>query len=851
MNQRSIFILFILVFCSVVHSQEENTVLTKDKKTLNIKRASNKPKIDGVLDDAIWTNADVATDFIQFRPEIGNTLPTAQRTEVKMSYDDDAIYVAAYLYDDPTKIMKQLTTRDNFGQNDFFAVILNPNNDAQNDTEFFVFSSGQQADAIANPTIGEDFSWNAVWQSAVQIVDDGWIVEIEIPYRTLRFPEQEEPTWGLQFHRHFRRDRSQYTWNEFDPTQGNIGLYHGELKGLKNLKPPVRLNLYPFSTGILNSFDGDTDTDLTFGMDVKYGITDNFTLDATLVPDFSQAGFDRVVLNLGPFEQTFSEQRQFFTEGVDLFSKGDLFFSRRVGGRPSGELDLDDNEEADIPEEVKVLNAVKISGRTKKGLGVGVFNAITEKTYATITRSDEIFNENNEVIDTIITKRREVIEPFTNYNILVVDQQFNGNSSVSLINTNVMREGEFRDGNATALVTNLQNKRNTYVINAEAKMSNVNYQNSDSETGFSSFFYMAKTHGNLRYSFDHSFADTKYEINDLGLNFRNNFNNFGADIWYQTFEPKGKLNNYRINAWINYRNLANPGVFTGMNFGGRYFAQTKKLNSYGFNFNVEPGKQYDYFESRDGRPFIFEDIASVGGFYSSNYNKVFAFDIDGGIFKIFEEGRDLFGYNIFLSPRVRPSDKLLMIYSFSLNMSNGSRGYATYQDDQPIFGERNRKRITNTVSANYTFNPFNSVALSFRHYWDTVNYDYELFTLLDNGRLTTDQGYTVDNVDESPNINFSTWNIDLSYSWQFAPGSFLTALYRNQLFNFDTMSQDSYSESLDTLFDQPIQHTISVRLQYFLDFNGIKSIFKKSNKPQSGQANNFLSNRKRRFGVNS
>ncbi|WP_138433430.1 DUF5916 domain-containing protein [Winogradskyella algicola] len=850
MNIRSFFILFTFCFFSVALSQE-NTVLTKDKKTLNITRASKKPKIDGVLDDKIWENAEIATGFIQFRPDIGNTLPTEQRTEVKMSYDDDAIYVAAYLYDDPTKIMKQLTTRDNFGQNDFFAVVLNPNNDAQNDTQFFVFSSGQQADAIANPSIGEDFSWNAVWQSAVQIVNDGWIVEIEIPYRTLRFPDQEEPTWGLQFHRHFRRDRSQYTWNEFDPTQGNIGLYHGELKGLKNLKPPVRLNLYPFSTGILNSFDGDTETDLTFGMDVKYGITDNFTLDATLVPDFSQAGFDRVVLNLGPFEQTFSEQRQFFTEGVDLFSKGDLFFSRRVGNAPSGQLDLDDNEEADIPDEVKVLNAVKVSGRTKKGLGVGIFNAITEKTYATITRSEEIFDENNEVIDTLITKRRELVEPFTNYNILVVDQQFNGNSSISLINTNVMREGEFRDGNATALVTNLQNKRNTYVINAEAKMSNVNYQNADSETGFSSFFYIGKTHGNLRYSFDHRFADTKYEINDLGLNFRNNFNNFGADIWYQIFEPKGNLNSYRINAWVNYRNLANPGVFTGLNFGGRYFAQTKKLNAYGFNFNIEPGKQYDYFESRDGRAFIYENIVSVGGFYSSNYNKVFAFDIDGGIFKIFEDGRDLFGYNIFLSPRVRPNDKLLMIYSFSLNMANGQRGYATFEDDQPILGERNRKRITNTISANYTFNPFNSVALTFRHYWDTVNYDNELFTLLDNGRLTTEQGYTVDNVSGSPNINFSTWNIDLSYSWQFAPGSFLTALYRNQLFNFDTMSEDSYSESLGTLFDQPIQHTISVRLQYFLDFNGIKSIFKKRDNPHNGQANNFFSSRNRRFGINS
>lgn len=849
MNIRSILILFILSFYSIAYTQE-NAVLTKAKKSLNITRATSKPKIDGVLDDNAWENAEIATDFIQFKPDIGNTLPKEQRTEVKMTFDDEGIYVAAYLYDDVSKIMKQLTSRDNFGQSDFFAVILNPNNDAQNDTEFFVFSSGQQADAIANPSIGEDFSWNAVWQSAVQIVDDGWIVEIEIPYRTLRFPDQEEPIWGLQFHRHFRRHRSQYTWNELDPTQGNIGLYHGELKGLKNLKPPVRLNLYPFSTGILDSFDGDTEVDLTFGMDVKYGITDNFTLDATLVPDFSQAGFDRVVLNLGPFEQTFSEQRQFFTEGVDLFSKGNLFFSRRVGNAPSGELNLDDNEEADIPDEVKVLNAVKVSGRTKGGLGVGVFNAITEKTYATITRSEEIFNQNNEVIDTLITKRREVVEPFTNYNILVVDQQFNGNSSISLINTNVMREGEFRDGNATALVTNLQNKRNTYVINAEAKMSNVNYQNTESETGFSTFFYIAKTHGNLRYSFDHRFADTKYEINDLGLNFRNNFNNFGADIWYQIFEPKGNLNSYRINAWINYRNLANPGVFTGMNIGGRYFAQTKNLNAYGFNFNIEPGKQYDYFESRDGRPFIFENIASIGGFYSSNYNKVFAFDIDGGMFKIFEEGRDLFGYNIFLSPRVRASDKLLMIYSFSLNMSNGSRGYATFEDDQPILGERNRKRITNTISANYTFDPFNSVALTFRHYWDTVNYDNELFTLLDNGRLTTEQGYTVDNVSESPNINFSTWNIDLSYSWQFAPGSFLTALYRNQLFNFDTMSQDSYSQSLDTLFNQPIQHTISVRLQYFLDFNGIKSIFKKRDNPQIGQANTYVWPRNR-FRFNS
>lgn len=793
-----------------------NFTFSQDKKNLRTQRAEHAPKIDGILNDAVWKDAEIATDFIQFEPDIGNLRDKSQRTEVKIAYDDNAIYVGAYLYDNPELMLKQLTSRDNFGQADFFMVILNPNNDSQNDTYFVVFSSGQQADAIANPSIGEDYSWNAVWESEVKINKDGWAVELKIPYRTLRFPEQKEPIWGLQFRRNFRRERALYSWNAIDPTKGNVGLYHGQLTGLNNVKPPVRLNLYPFSTGIVNSFDGDVDTDLTFGMDVKYGITDNFTLDATLVPDFSQAGFDNVVLNLGPFEQTFSEQRQFFTEGVDLFSKGGLFFSRRVGSSPSGQLNLNANEEADVPSEVKVLNALKVSGRTKNGLGIGFFNAITEKTEAAITDTQTGL------------KRSEVVEPFTNYNILVVDQQFNGNSAVSLINTNVMREGNFRDANATALVANIVNQRNTYAINGQLKMSNVNYQNSITETGFSSFFSAAKVHGNLRYSIDHSYADTKYEINDLGLQLRNNFNNFGTDISYQTFEPTGNLNNYRINAFFNHRRLASPNTFTGINFGAGYRATSRKLDSYGFSLNIEPGKQYDYFESRDGRFFIYENLVSTGGWVSSNYNRIFAIDVRANIGTLFETGRDLFNYDFEVSPRVRISDNLLMTYGLFFDFRNGSRGFATRVNNEAIFGERNRQRLTNSLSGNYNFNPFHSLALTFRHYWDTVNYDYDLFTLLDNGRLTTASGYNVDNVGDSPNINFSTWNIDLSYSWQFAPGSFLTGLYRNQLFNLDTLSANNYSESLNQLFEQPIQHTFSVRLQYFIDFNGIKSIFNKN-----------------------
>ncbi|MFK7781985.1 DUF5916 domain-containing protein [Psychroserpens sp.] len=803
-----------LLLCFCANSQE--------KKQLQIERAAKAPKIDGILDDEVWKSANIATDFIQFRPEMGNTLSENERTVVKMSYDDEAIYVSAYLYDDPENIMKQLTSRDNFGQSDFFAIILNPNNDAQNNTQFFVFSSGVQADALASPSIGEDFSWNAVWDSAVKINDDGWSLEMKIPYRALRFDNQEAPTWGLQFHRHFRRFRSQYTWNPIDVTKGYIGLYNGEMQGLKGIKPPTRLILYPFTTGILNSFDGDTETDITFGMDVKYGITENFTLDATLVPDFSQAGFDNVVLNLGPFEQTFSEQRQFFTEGVDLFSKGGLFFSRRIGGAPSGQIEYDsDNESINAPDEVKVLNAIKVSGRTKNGWGVGIFNAITEKTDARITN------------DNTGESRTEVIEPFTNYNILVVDKQFSANSSVSLINTNVLREGSFRDANATALRSDLTNNKNTFRLITEGKMSHVNYQLADAETGFSTFLFAGKVAGNFRYSFDHRFADTKYEINDLGLQFRNNFNNFGADASYETFEPKGKLNSYRINGFINYRMLANPGVFTGINFGGGYRATSIKLDSYGFRLNIEPGKQYDFFESRDGRAFIFENFASTGGWFSSNYNRIFALDLRANIGTLFEDGRNFFTYDFEISPRVRFNDNFLMVYRLNFRHRNGDRGYATEVNDEPIFGERQRQIVTNSISANYTFNPFNVLALTFRHYWDTVNYNFDMYTLLNNGRLTTDSGFNRDNIGSDPDINFSTWNIDLSYSWQFAPGSFLTALYRNQLFNIDENSTASYSNSLNTLFDQPMQNTFSLRLQYFLDYNDVKRMLSNKKKTDS------------------
>ena len=808
-------------------------ISAQDKKTYNILRVTNAPNIDGVLDDVAWNDAQIGTDFTQFRPTMGLKDTENQRTEIRMAYDDDAIYIAAYLHDDPENVMKQFTQRDNFGQSDFFGAIFNPNNDAQNNTEFFVFSSGTQADAVESPSNGEDFGWNAVWESATKIVEDGWIVEMKIPYRALRFTQQDDPTWGIQFHRHFRKTRAQSTWSEVDISKGNIGLYNAELKGLKNIKPPTRLSFYPYASALVDTYDGETETDFAAGLDLKYGITENITLDATLIPDFSQAGFDNVQLNLGPFEQQFAEQRQFFTEGVDLFNKGNLFYSRRVGDNPSVYPDTEANEEViEYPEKVQLLNAVKISGRTKKGLGIGFFNAITEKTSVDIEKTET--TQNGE----IKTRRSQVIEPLANYNIMVLDQQFNKNSSVTLINTNVTREGDFKDANVTGLLFDLVNKKNTYGVIAEGKMSTFN-DVEDKENGYANRLGFGKNSGRYRFSLTYDYADENYDINDLGIQFRNNFSNFSADVSYRIFEPTKNFNNMYLGFWGNYNRLANPSTYTGSNIGGNFNATTKKLHSAGMNFNWNIGKQYDYFEPRNGFDsyFITENYAQTNMWISSNYNKFFALDANFGYGRFFDKTRDNFNnYWFGINPRFKFNEKFLMVLNFNYDDYTADRGYINDQDvnDVIIFGQRDRIDTTASISGSYNFNSFNALTLSFRNYLSTVTYDDDVYILQDNGNLLQSNVYTKTNINDDPDfdpdINFNTWNLDLSYTWQFAPGSQLTALYRNQIFNFSNASEDGYFKSLNNLLDQEQQNTFSLRLVYFIDYNDLKSVFKSNTK---------------------
>jgi hypothetical protein len=274
--------------------------------------------------------------------------------------------------------------------------------------------------------------------------------------------------------------------------------------------------------------------------------------------------------------------------------------------------------------------------------------------------------------------------------------------------------------------------------------------------------------------------------------------------------------------------LAEPNTFTGFGLGLSANGTTKKLYGIGGNINLLPGKQYDYFEPRKaGSYFIRENGVNFNGWFNSNNNKKVSINANIGAESLLEDGRDYFDYWFGIGPQIRFNDKFMISYFFSRDHYLGDRGYVTQVGDDVIFGDRDREEIEQTFNASYNFNPNHTLSLTLRNYWGTVDYDDQLFSLQDNGRVTNSTGYTTTNIPNNPDINFSTWNFDLGYSWQFAPGSFVTALYRNQLFNFDTAARDSYTQSIDTLFKQPINNVFSLKLQYFLDYNQIAGIFKK------------------------
>jgi len=787
------------------------------QKTLAIKFTDTAPKIDAVLDDIAWQNANIATDFVMFAPESGTPAPKNLKTEVKMVYDNEAVYFSAYLYNDnPDEIPMEFQTRDNFGNADFFGVTLNPQNDGINQTLFFVMSTGSQNDGKRLPNGQEDWSWNAVWSSQVKVVDNGWIVEIKIPYSALRFSNEKVQTWGINFARQNQKTRNTYSWNYIPLEKGSFAQYDGIVTGIKNIKPPIRLSFSPYASSKLTEYKGNYDFGWNVGMDLKYGISESFTLDATLIPDFGQVSYDNEELNLGPFEQKFSEKRQFFTEGLDLFSKGGFFYTRRVGNRPIGRNNLEINANEKIlenPTKVDMINALKVSGRTKKGLAIGVFNAITKKTEAEILNLD-----NNQI-------RKTTTEPLANYNVFIIDQQFNQNSSVSLINTSVLRRGDFRDANVTGLLFNLKTKNSKYGARGGVAMSNI-FENKEVVSGYEAVFKIGKINGKHQFDTGFSFRDKKYNKNDLGYQRKNNFLNLESSYSYRIFKPKGIFNNYGFYLWANtsflhklnqntpsYKERSNR--YTGSIIGISSWARTKKHLSFGGNLNLEIGKQYDYYTPNAANRFYKENpSASIRGWLSTDYRKSLALNSNISFKSKINDAQNYISISI--APMYRINNHIKLRYKTRVSKSNNKKGYIKAINDDIIFGNRDVLTLENSFSTKYNFNTKSSLGLNFRHYWSAVDYDNHFYRLQYDG-LLTDNSYT-----ENEDLNVNIWNFDLSYSWEFAPGSQLSILYRNAINSHGDNPKIAFIKNLENMFDEALSNQLSFKLIYYLDYNQLK-----------------------------
>lgn len=812
-----VFTLSLLLSLSLFSTESEDSIIVR--REYSTVRANQPIRIDGELNDAEWARAEVTEDFRQNSPT--ENAPVSFPTQVRIMYDNVGIYIGAKMLDNqPDSINRQLGLRDEYLNADDFRIVFDTYNTQQDAFDFSVTASGVQNDSRFS-----DYNYNAVWKSAVSLQKDGWTCEILIPWSALRFPTGNEHDWGMQMTRNIQRKFEFDQWALTPKDKANPQKYWGLLKGLNDVDPPVRLSLTPYLTTIWQDDDrfgaSPSTTTFTGGMDLKFGINESFTVDMTLLPDFSQVQSDNVVKNLGAFEVAFQEFRPFFTEGVDLFQRGNLFYSRRIGRTPSGfygaQYEAGESEElVKNPSRSRLLNATKISGRTNLGLGIGILNAFVDNTYATIR-------------DTITGESRKVLtEPRSNYNIIVMDKQLDHGSSVYVINTNVIRTNGYRSSDVTGAGFVLNNKKNTWTFKGNAAVSNVLYptvtgtSEFSSEIGYRYDVVIAKTSGAWQYGIIREELSKLWDANDLGLTFENNFAGNRAFINYQLFNPKGIFNYANSELSVNYTYSLQDGGL--QNFSINIFNYFQFTNFWSMYLGAEnaPFESYDYFEAREpGRVFRRPGVSNLFMGINSNSNKKlsYGFDFYMGTTTVISPtipANPWIGGGTYL--KLRATDRFSTKLYVNIHTDWGDRGWVNEEEDGTIvFGRRNIRNLESSLEASYVFMKDMSIKATSRHYWATGQY-IGYYVLREDGGLNDYVTYAGNH-----DFNFNSINMDIVYQWIFAPGSILSVAYKLNTLHEEQYINFNYKENFKTTMEGPHLNQVSMRVLYFLDYQYITS----------------------------
>lgn len=820
-----------------VSAQEEEPVETREYFTKKI-NGETAPTIDGQLNDPVWNIVEWEGDFIQRNPADGE--PPTQQTKFKVIYDDQALYFAFRSYDEPGLVTNMLARRDWF-PGDWIEVNIDSYCDRRTAFSFTLSLSGTRGDEFVSEDGNNwDSSWDPVWQGATQIDHEGWTAEMKIPLSQLRYSAEEDQTWGLQVQRRLFREEERSTWQRIPKDASGWVSKFGRLHGISGIQSSRRIELLPYGLAKAENFekvagnpflDGSSSA-FAGGLDGKIGVTSNLTLDLTINPDFGQVEADPSEVNLTAFETYFSEKRPFFIEGNNIlnlplapaitggsFTRDNLFYSRRIGRRPTYWPDLADGESLDQPDNTSILGAFKLTGKTSKGLSVGLLESVTAKEKAEIDWNGR--------------RREETVEPLTNYFVGRVQQDFRkGDTHLGAMVTSVHRDiddphldymrrhaytggidfSHYFNDRRYRLDANLfgSHLRGSEEAIYDAQTSSARYfQRPDNDyvtldpnrktlSGHSGSIRFRRT-SKSKFVFETGSAwrSPGFEINDLG--YMRNADAINQFTWaaYQLRDPFSIFREFYINTnqWLNW------------DFGGNFLwgaananFNTTFRNNYTLGGGItRVGEQLSNTALRGGPSSKWPGDMEYNMWAYSDSRKNIRIGLGGYTELGFEDYSDY--REGWLDVIIRPTNALRVSLNPAFSRNRPEMQFVATEsfgdEDRYLFGRLDQKTVSMTFRMDYCITPnltvqyYGSPFISagryteFKRITDSKAAEYrDRFQTFDGEQIAYDAADGVYWIDEDrdgvndygiddPDFNFRDFNSNLVVRWEYMPGSLL------------------------------------------------------------------------------
>lgn len=796
-----------------------------DMKTVPELRATrvnpHPPEIDGYLNEPLWQSHKIlfARDFTQREPDEGR--PASESTLVAITYDDEALYVAFWCYDsEPERIQALLVRRDRWSESDKVVLRLDPYHNHRNGYGFEVNAAGVQRDQRYYNDDWSSDSWDAVWESAVKRQPWGWSAEMKIPYHSLRFEESDEHTWGVDFARVISRKQEAVRWAFTSSGDGGLVSNFGHLTDLTGVQPARHVEVRPYAVSSLEtepSHVGNPDgRDVlgNLGFDIKYGLSSNLTLDATINPDFGQIELDAPILNLSSYETWFDERRPFFLEGANLFDTDfSLFYTRRIGRAPRRDVDDDEHEYyIDYPRGTTILGAAKLTGRLASGTSVAVLAAMTEEEearYGALTnlRIDTLVTGELDTVSVDTVTRRGVVEPRAGYAVVRIQQEVMGNSSVGGILTVAGQDTE--DPEITGGVDwRLRTGNGVWMTRGQLIFSETGREHA----GYGLSWAVEKATGHhVRAGAGTVIKSPDLDINRLGFTSRSDTKHIWSWLQYRTSDDWWIVRN----SWNNL-NLHLSWNYDGLQYerGGNFNTHIEFTNNWSLGGGITvQAEKYSDVETRGNGVWQWPEYPTASWWFSLNTDerRPVSFNWNPG------GGRDRGGswWANYFGVEIRPRSNLEFEVGANYIRNRGGLRWVENVEfeevDSSLFAVLDRDQVSVNATASIVFNPNLSFQVSARGLLSGLDYDNYRFYHGDNEYGSSANDYDHDR-------SWSALNSTALLRWEYSPGSTIYLVWtRVRSDSDDTLNDLNLSRDMRRMFSGDADNLFMVKVSYWLN----------------------------------